>query len=66
MSTDRAVKKSPVFAPGTRWDAEQDPRFYESEITALVRKMLQDPEIREDQDWAWRRWRSGDNAIKQD
>jgi hypothetical protein len=36
------------------------------EVTALVRKMLEDPEVRADQQWAWWRWRSGDNAIKQD
>ena len=66
MSNDKPVKTSPVFPAGSRWDAEPDTRYYESEITALVRKMLENPDIREDQDWAWRRWRSGDNAIKQD
>lgn len=60
------VKKSPVFPAGTRWDAQPDPRHYESEATALLRKLRENPEIREDQAWAWRRWRSGDNAIKRD
>lgn len=63
---DNQVRKSPVFPPRKRWDAKPDPRLYESQVTALVRKMLEDPEVREDQQWAWRRWRSGDNAIKQD
>ena len=63
---DEQVRKSPVFPPDKRWDAKRDARLYESEITALVRKMMEDPAIREDQQWAWWRWRSGDNAIKQD
>lgn len=63
---DKHIKKSPEFPPGTRWEAKPDPRLYESEVTALIRKMLEDPHIREDQQWAWWRWRSGDNAIKQD
>jgi len=66
MSSDKPVKKSPVFPASTRWAAKPDPRLYESEITALVRTMLEDPQIREDQEWAWRRWRSGDNAVRQD
>lgn len=66
MSQEKPVKKSPVFAAGTRWQAQPNPRLYESEATALVRTLLENPEIREDQDWAWRRWRSGDNAIRQD
>jgi hypothetical protein len=65
MDTKHA-RKSPVFAAGKRWEAKPDPKHYESELTAMVRKMLEDPEIREDQQWAWWRWRSGDNAIKQD
>jgi hypothetical protein len=63
---EEPVKKSPVYPAGTRWEAQPDPHLYESEVTAMIRKMLQDPQIREDQAWAWRRWRSGDNAIKQD
>jgi hypothetical protein len=63
---EKPVKKSPVYSAATRWEAKPDARLYESEITAMVRKMLEDPQIKEDQEWAWRRWRSGDNAIKQD
>ena len=66
MSSDKPVKQSPAFPAGTRWELKPDSRFYESEVTALVRTMLENPEIREDQEWAWRRWRSGDNAIRQD
>ena len=63
---DKHVRTSPVFPASQRWDATPDTRLYESPITALVRNMLEDPQIREDQQWAWQRWRSGDNAIKQD
>lgn len=60
------IKKSPVFPAGQRWDAKPDPRLYESEVTAMIRKMVADEQIKEDQEWAWHRWRSGDNAIKRD
>jgi len=60
------VKKSPVYPAETRWDATPDQKLYESEITAMVRSMLKDPKLKEDQEWAWKRWRSGDNAIKRD
>jgi hypothetical protein len=63
---EKPVKKSPVFPADTRWDAPVDPLLYESEITAMIRKMREDPQIKEDQEWAWKRWRSGDNAIKND
>ena len=65
MKSDK-VKPSPVFPPGKRFDAKPDPQLYESDVTALVRKMLEDPSIKEDQEWAWQRWRSGDNAIRSD
>ena len=60
------VKDSPVYPAEMRWQAKPDPQHYESELTAMVRTMLEDPQIKEDQEWAWRRWRSGDNAIKRD
>jgi hypothetical protein len=63
---DKHVRNSPVFPAAKRWDSTPNTKLYESEVTALVRKMLEDPQILEDQQWAWRRWRSGDNAIKQD
>ena len=68
MKSDKSdkIRVSPVLPPGKRWDVKPDPNLYESEITALVREMLEDPSIREDQEWAWLRWRSGDNAIRSD
>jgi hypothetical protein len=63
---DEPIKKSPVYSAETRWEAKPDPKLYESELTAMIRKMLEDPAIKEDQAWAWARWRSGDNAIKRD
>jgi len=63
---DEKVRKSPVFPAGTKWEAKPDEKLYESEVTAMVRSMLKNPEVKEDQEWAWKRWRSGDNAIKRD
>lgn len=63
---NKPVKKSPVFPASKQWEAKPDEKLYESEVTAMVRSMRADPSINEDQEWAWRRWRSGDNAIKQD
>jgi hypothetical protein len=63
---DKPIKLSPVFPAAKRWEFKRDPKLYESDITALVRKMLEDPEILEDQAWAWQRWRSGDNKVRQD
>ena len=34
--------------------------IYESDVTALIREMLKDDEIREDQRFAWERWRAED------
>jgi hypothetical protein len=33
-------------------------------VTALVRGMLEDESIREDQRWAWERWRNDADALK--
>ncbi len=51
------VLKSPVFPPGHRWSIEKRKGVYESEVTALVRGMLKDESILEDQRFAWNRWR---------
>jgi hypothetical protein len=37
---------------------EKRKNAYESDVTALVRGMLQDDSIREDQRAAWERWRN--------
>ena len=52
------VTKSPVYPAGTKWPVEKRKDGYESDVTALVRSMLQDEEIREDQRVAWERWRN--------
>jgi hypothetical protein len=52
------VTKSPVYPAGTKWSVEKRKDGYESEVTALVRSMLQDEQIREDQRVAWERWRN--------
>lgn len=60
----KEILKSPVFAPGKKWEARKRTEGYESEITALVRGMLDEPSIRDDQRWAWERWRNDANALK--
>ena len=50
--------KSPVFPANTEWKIEKRKEGYESDVTALVRSMLQDDRIREDQRAAWERWRN--------
>jgi hypothetical protein len=59
------ILKSPVFPLGHRWGFEKRKKYYESEVTALVRKMLEDESIREDQRFAWDRWRAEDRLTKQ-
>jgi len=50
--------KSPVFPAGQQWPVEKRKGAYESDVTALVRAMLEDETIREDQRAAWERWRN--------
>jgi hypothetical protein len=50
--------KSPVFPAGHKWSFTRRTDGYESEATALVRSLLENEEIREDQRTAWERWRN--------
>ena len=61
----REILKSPVFPAGKKWGLKKRrDGLYESEVTALVRGMLEDEAIREDQRWAWERWRNDADALK--
>jgi hypothetical protein len=60
----REILKSPVFPAGKKWEARRREDGYESEVTALVRAMLEDEKILEDQRWAWERWRNDADALK--
>jgi hypothetical protein len=62
MKNSPKVPKSPLFPAGTLWSTEKRPGLYESELTAMIRHMLEDEAIREDQRFAWQRWRSGDGT----
>ena len=53
----KEVLKSPVFPRGHRWAFDRSKKYYESDVTALVRGMLKDESIRDDQRFAWDRWR---------
>lgn len=61
----KEILKSPVFPPGHRWNSERRGKYYESDVTALVRAMLEDERIREDQRFAWDRWRTEGQPPKQ-
>ena len=60
----RDILKSPIFPQAKKWEVKKRTDGYESDITALVRSMVQDDSIREDQRWAWERWRNDPNALK--
>lgn len=56
--------KSPVFPATHRWSLNKRKKGYESDVTALVRTMLEDETIRADQRFAWERWRAEDRLTK--
>lgn len=58
------VQNSPVFPPGHKWAFEKRKNAYESDVTAMVRAMLEDDAILEDQRIAWERWRNDNSALK--
>jgi hypothetical protein len=58
------VTKSPVFPPGHKWQYEKRKKGYESDVTALVRRMLEDDAVREDQALAWERWRNDESKLR--
>jgi hypothetical protein len=58
------VEKSPVLPADHKWKFEKRKGIYESDITALVRRMLEDQAIREDQRAAWERWRNDPANLK--
>jgi hypothetical protein len=61
-------RKSPVFSAGHEWPVERRKDGYESDVTALVRAMVSNDEIRDDQRAAWERWRNetGTKEISQE
>lgn len=62
--SEHTVVKSPVFPQDKDWGAQKRKGIYESDVTALVRRMLEDEAIREDQRAAWERWRNDPSALK--
>jgi hypothetical protein len=56
--------KSPVFPAATTWEVETRKDGYESDVTAFVRSLVQDESIREDQRWAWERWRNDESKLR--
>ena len=58
------VTRSPVFPQGHKWDVRKRRDGYESDVTALVRGMLEDDTLREDQARAWERWRNDETKLR--
>ena len=58
------VTKSPVFPTDHKWQFEKRKKVYESDVTAMVRRMREDDSIREDQRVAWERWRNDNSTLK--
>jgi len=54
----KEIQKSPVFSADHHWQFKRRRDGYESEITALIRAMREDERIRQDQRFAWERWRA--------
>jgi hypothetical protein len=50
--------KSPIFPAEQKWPVEKRKDGYESDVTALVRALLDNDAVREDQRLAWERWRN--------
>jgi hypothetical protein len=60
----REILKSPELPLGKKWEIRKRADGYESDVTALVRAMLEDEAILEDQRWAWERWRNEKQVTK--
>ena len=55
--------KSPVMLPDHQGTFAKRKGIYESDVTALVRRMLEDEALREDQKRAWERWRNDPSKL---
>lgn len=55
---------SPVFPQEKKWEFKKRAGIYESDVTALVRRLLEDDAIREDQRAAWERWRNDPSGLQ--
>jgi hypothetical protein len=55
---------SPVFPQDKKWAFKKREGIYESDVTALVRCMLEDESIKEDQRAAWERWRNDPSGLR--
>jgi hypothetical protein len=58
------VPKSPEYPTDYKWPFAKRKNAYESDVTAMVRGMLEDDAIRADQSIAWERWRNDNSALK--
>ena len=56
--------KSPVFPAGHVWEIRKRKDGYESDLTALVRGMMENDAVREDRAKAWERWRNDETQLR--
>lgn len=57
--------KSPVFPQGHPWEIKKRADgYYESDLTALVRGMMENDAMREDRATAWERWRNDETQLR--
>lgn len=62
----KQAPRSPDFPQGKQWEVEKRKDGYESDVTAFVRSLTRDESIREDQRWAWERWRNDETRLRKD
>ena len=60
----KQVPKSPEFPADKKWEFEKRKGAYESDVTAFVRRLVEDEAIRDDQRWAWERWRNDESKLR--
>ena len=60
----KEVPQSPVFPADKKWEFEKRKDAYESDVTAFVRRLVEDEAIRDDQRWAWERWRNDESKLR--
>lgn len=62
--SDHQVPQSPVFPQEKHWDFKKRDGIYESDVTALLRRLIENDAIREDQRCAWERWRNDPSGLQ--
>ena len=62
--SDNTVPHSPVFPAGKKWELKRKDNLFESDATALLRRLMEDESILADQRAAWERWRNDPSGLR--